>query len=127
MESKALSCRSLSSNLSVHPCAEDTMRSRGESQSPEGHRWEPQEKLTTALVRFAQGTLGSELMQLKPACGYSERHLKNMKTGKNPNGCMSFSRQATAGRAFTLLLRELKGNTVSCLDHRVQETPRKHR
>ena len=127
MESKALSCRSLSSSLPIHPRAEDTMRSRRESQSPEGHRREPQEKLIAALVRFAQDTLGSELTQLKPACGYSERHLKNMKTGKNPNGCMSFSRQATSGKAFTLLPRKLKGNTLSCLDHRVQKTPGKHR
>lgn len=34
---------------------------------------------------------------------------QNMKTGKNPNGRMSFLRQATAGRAFTLLLRRAEG------------------
>lgn len=100
-----------------------TQRETEESQSPEGHRREPQEKLFTAFVRFAQDTLGSELMQLKSACGYSERHLKSKRTGKNPNGYMNFSRQAMAGRAFTLLLRELKGNTLSCLDHGVQATP----
>ena len=52
MESKALSCRSLFSSLFFHSRAKDTMRSRRESQSPEGHRRESQEKLITALVKI---------------------------------------------------------------------------
>lgn len=112
MESKALSCRSLSSNLPAQPWLKIQREAEG------SHRVLRAEAGTKrndhSLARFAV-PLGSELMQCSSLPAGILKGISKHEDWENPNGRMSFQGRPRQGRAFTLLLRELKATHSAAL------------